>query len=301
MANEITSANLPQAIVRLVADQVLPALRPNFLMANLVNRDWDGPMAQSGDTVSVPIAPVLTANNIAEAGSVTNQNASLGNVSIVLDRHVETSFAIPDVTKLVAKPDLAQVFMGSAALALATNIEQALFGLYPALNVNTAVGSSGVDLTESLIEQAETALFNAQVPMAQTKYLVLNGNQYSKARQLTRFTEMQTSGDSKAIVEGVIGNVKGFQVFRSQLVPRPASTTYNLAFTRDAMVLVSRRLPLPLAGTGAVGTYLDANGIVARLIMSYNPSTLAQQFTLDVLYGVGVLRPEFGIQVQTQS
>ena len=33
--------------------------------------------------------------------------------------------------------------------------------------------------------------------------------------------------------------------------------------------------------------------------MSYQPSTLAQQFTVDVLYGVAVIRNEFGIQVES--
>jgi hypothetical protein len=36
-----------------------------------------------------------------------------------------------------------------------------------------------------------------------------------------------------------------------------------------------------------------------RVTMSYQPNTLAQQFTVDVLYGVGVLRNAFGVQVSS--
>ena len=36
-----------------------------------------------------------------------------------------------------------------------------------------------------------------------------------------------------------------------------------------------------------------------RVMMSYQPNTLAQQFTVDVLYGCGVLRNAFGVQVNT--
>ena len=36
-----------------------------------------------------------------------------------------------------------------------------------------------------------------------------------------------------------------------------------------------------------------------RVTMSYQPNTLAQQFTVDVLYGVGVLRNAFGVQVNS--
>ena len=36
-----------------------------------------------------------------------------------------------------------------------------------------------------------------------------------------------------------------------------------------------------------------------RVVMSYQPNTLAQQFTVDVLYGCGVLRNNFGVQVNS--
>jgi hypothetical protein len=36
-----------------------------------------------------------------------------------------------------------------------------------------------------------------------------------------------------------------------------------------------------------------------RVVMSYQPNTLAQQFTVDVLYGCGVLRNVAGVQVNT--
>ena len=35
-------------------------------MGNLVNRDYEPTLAQAGDTVNVPIAPQLTANNLAD-------------------------------------------------------------------------------------------------------------------------------------------------------------------------------------------------------------------------------------------
>jgi hypothetical protein len=36
-----------------------------------------------------------------------------------------------------------------------------------------------------------------------------------------------------------------------------------------------------------------------RVTMSYQPNTLAQQFTVDTLYGCGVLQNVLGVQVQT--
>ena len=62
----ITSSNVANAIVKLVAADALPALVGNLVMGNLVNRDYEPTLAQAGDTVNVPIAPQLVANNLAE-------------------------------------------------------------------------------------------------------------------------------------------------------------------------------------------------------------------------------------------
>src|SRR5499425_3868048 len=125
----ITSTNVANASVKLVAADALPALVGNLVMGNLVNRDYEPVLAQAGDTVNVPIPPVLVANNIAEGGTVQTQNPSLGNAQIVLNTHAEATFQIPDVTKVLAVPDLLKVYMEPAVVAIAQKIESDLLGL----------------------------------------------------------------------------------------------------------------------------------------------------------------------------
>src|SRR5271170_2359348 len=138
----ITSANVASAIVKLVAADALPALVRNLVMGNLVNRDYEPVLAHSGDTVNVPIPPVLVANNIAEGGTVQPQNPNLGNAQIVLNTHVEATFQVPDVTKVLAVPDLLKLYMQPAVVALAQRIETDLLGLYAQFTSNTAVGTA---------------------------------------------------------------------------------------------------------------------------------------------------------------
>ena len=122
----ITSANLANAIVKLVAADALPALMGNLVMGNLVNRDYEPVLAHAGDTVNVPIPPTLVANNIAEGGTVHPQNPNLGNAQIVLNTHAEATFQIPDVTKCLAFPELMKVYMQPAVVAIAEKIESDL-------------------------------------------------------------------------------------------------------------------------------------------------------------------------------
>lgn len=300
----ITSANVANAIVKLVAADALPALMGNLVMGNLVNRDYEPTLAQAGDTVNVPIPPTLVANNIAEGGTVQTQNPSLGNAQIVLNTHAEATFQIPDVTKVLAVPDLLRLYMQPAVVALAERIESDLLNLYPLFSANAAVGSAGTPITEATVDAAESVLFSTKVPASAAKYLVVDSTTYSQLRQIPRFSEFQTAGEAglRALIDGAVGKMKDFYIFRSQFVPKTGSapvTTHNLAFARNALGLVVRRLPQPLPGTGAIAEYAELGSFGMRVTMSYQPNTLAQQFTVDVLYGAGVLRNSFGVQVNS--
>ena len=300
----ITSANVATAIVKLVASDALPALMGNLVMGNLVNRDYEPTLAQSGDTVNVPIPPALVANNIAEGGTVTPQSPNLGNAQIVLNTHAEATFQIPDVTKVLAVPDLLKLYLQPAVVALAERIESDLLALYGLFTSNTAVGTGGSPITEATVDSAETALFAAKLPASAGRYLVVDSATYSALRQIPRFSEFQTAGEAglRALIDGAVGKMKDFYIFRSQFVVKTGSapvTTHNLAFARDAIGLVVRRLPQPLPGTGAIAEYAELGSFGMRVTMSYQPNTLAQQFTVDVLYGTGVLRNSFGVQVNS--
>ena len=300
----ITSANVANAIVKLVAADALPALVGNLVMGNLVNRDYEPTLAQAGDTVNVPIAPQLVANNIAEGNSVQLQNPSLGNAQIVLNTHAEATFQIPDVTKVLAVPDLLRVYMQPAVVAIAEKIESDLLNLYAGFTANTPLGTAGTPVTEALLDQAETALFQAKVPASAPKYLMVDSNTYSQMRQIPRFSEFDKVGDAglRAMVDGTFGKIKDFYVFRSQYVQKTGSSpvnTHNLAFCKDAIGLVVRRLPQPLPGTGAIAEYAELGNFGMRVTMSYQPNTLAQQFTVDVLYGCAILRNPFAVQINS--
>jgi hypothetical protein len=300
----ITSNNVANAIVKLVAADALPTLVGNLVMGNLVNRDYEPTLAQAGDTINVLMPPSMQANNILDGGSVQVQNPTIASTSIVLDTHAEATFQIPDVTKVLAVPDLLKIYMEPAVAAIAQKIESDLLNLYAGFSANPAVGTGGVAITEATVDAAETSLFLAKVPPSQQKFMVVDAATYSTWRQIPRFSEYQTAGDAglRSIVDGTVGKIKDFFVFRSQFVAKTGSspvTTHNLAFTRDALGLVIRRLPQPLPGTGAIAEYAELGNFGMRVVMSYQPNTLAQQFTVDVLYGCGVLRNACGVQVRT--
>jgi hypothetical protein len=301
----ITSANVANAIVKLVAADALPALLSNLVMGNLVNRQYEPALAQAGDTINVPIPPTLVANNIAEGGSVQTQNPNLGNAQIVLNTHAEATFQIPDVTKALAVPDLLMVYMRPAIIAIAEKIESDLLGLYGSFTANAPVGAVNTAITEATVDSAETTLFSAKLPAIEPKLLVVNAATYSQLRQIPKFQSWTNTGQQgiDVILQGDLNKIKDFFVFRSQNVLSTGAggtlNGHNLAFAKDAIGLIIRKLSQPLPGTGAIAEYAELGNFGMRVTMSYQPNTLAQQFTVDVLYGCGPLRNQFAVQVNT--
>lgn len=304
---DITSANVANAIVKFVAVQAMPALLSNLVMGNLVNRDFEATLGNSGDTINVPIPPTLVANDIAEGGSVQTQNPSLGNAQIVLNTHAEATFQIPDVTKVLAFPALMATLMQPAVNAIVTKVESDLLATWSLFTANAAIGGTSA-MDEARVDLAEKTLFDNLIPQGEPKFLVISSSSASAARQIGRFTEFQTVGPDKgdAILSAYLpggspalfGKIKDFYVFRSQLVVN--STNYkNLAFHRNALGMVIRRLPIPLPGTGAIAEYGELGNFGFRIVMSYQPNTLAQQFTVDILYGIGMLRNTHLVVVQS--
>lgn len=70
--------------------------------------------------------------------------------------------------------------------------------------------------------------------------------------------------------------------------------SYNLAFMKGAIALVSRPLALPPQGTGVRGAVVNYNGFAMRVVMTYNGSSQGTLVTVDCLYGVKILDSSLG-------
>jgi N4-gp56 family major capsid protein len=294
----ITSENAALAIVKFVAAKALPVLESNLFMGRLINRDYEATLAQAGDTVNVPVAPRLAANNIAETGTVTPQNAVLGNIPVTLTSHVESTFSIPDVAKALVNVSLAETLMQPAMVAISERVENDILNLGPQFTYTAAMGTSNTLPTEALIDSVEAQFFKNKIPTTAPKYMACSADFYGALRQISRFSEERMiGGDAAPILQGELGKLKNMMFLRSQLIAPVASTTSNLAFTPDSMALVVRKLDLPLPGMGVIATYAEYKNLTLRVLMSYNPNTLGAQFTCDILYGVAPLRQQGAIQV----
>ncbi len=294
MAN-ITTTVAQYFIPEVWANRALEVLRSNMVLARLVTKDTDVAAFQTGDILHIPYPGTFTANDKAANTAVTVQTPTDGTeVQVTLNKHKEVSFIVEDVARAQANQDLLDRYLNAAVPALAEVIESDLFALYA--SVTGSVGTSGTDITAATIRSARKELNDNKCPL-NPRHLVISSKDEIALLGDTNLATYFANSRAEAVAQGAIGQLYGFTVWMSQLVPVVAGTpnsTKNLAFHPEAFILAMRGLPEPPASTGAqAATIRDPeSGLVVRVLYAYNPSYLGVQVTLDVLYGVKVLRDE---------
>lgn len=290
MAN-ITLAEVDVAIPEFWSATALGALKANTVMAQLVRRDFDNELATHGDTVNVTRRGALVVNDKAANVGVTLQTPSNTSTPIVLDQHKEVSFIVEDIASAKAIDD-ALDYVEDAAIVIAENVDSQLLGL-----VGTAgaqVGAYADDLDIPAIVAARKALNDTKTAQRGRVMVIGSGPEASLLSKI-QFTSTDFGGDTSkvAIIEANLGKRYGFDFFMDQQVLEDVATEIrNIAFHRDAFVLVSRTLPLPPAGSGALASTMSEDGVGMRAIKAYNASALGMQMTIDILFGVKDLRAD---------
>lgn len=298
MAELNTTTNAP-FIPTIVANKVIGALGSYLNLGRTVAKDSELTTQQVGDTINVPKRGAVTANSLAENGSVSVQDPTSTTIAVTLDQHYEVT-----VSELTFAQSLQQGgstlpgYLEDGVIALAEKIETSLANLWDQFTQLDAGGTNPqIDLTN-----VRKQMTTQKVPQLATRYGYVSAGFMAKLLQQTAYITPGVAPGNETLESGVVTRVSGFNLFEGQLVVRSGSpgVDRNLFYTRNAMVLATRPQPLPEAGTGAVGAnVIDGNGIALQVVKSYNSSKLANQFTCHVVWGVKAMDTRLGVELDS--
>jgi hypothetical protein len=296
----ITTTEVGDSLATIIAAEALGRLRSNTILARLVARDWDNEVATHGQTVKIPFRGSLSVNDKAANTVYTLQTPDDSAVSVTLNKHKEVSFVIEDIAKALARPDFLMGYIDDGILALAEQIDGDLAALYSGFSqsIDATAGAGPLDTADFI--EARRLLSTAKAPLTQ-RYAVLHPDAAAELLTVDKFVNRDYRGpaEESALVNGYLGNFAGFTVYEDQNVKVASGEEKNLFFNRNAMVLVTRPLPAPAAGTGVVTKTMDEDGVGIRVMISYQHTLGGHMVTLDCLYGVAELRDNHGVVVRT--
>lgn len=224
------------AIVQFVPEIWSPAilqnLRNSLVYGSLCNRDYEGEIANAGDTVHItsftdPAVRSYTKNSDISWDLLTDATRAL-----VVDQADYFAFTVDDIDRRQALPGFVAKASQGAAYNLANEVDSYVSGLMVTATDQTAqdIGlvacTSAADVYDKLLVPMRTKLNRNKIPMA-GRWAVVSPEIYAYLLKDERFITANESGTTQGLREGFVGRAAGFEIYESNTVPEPTAGTYH--------------------------------------------------------------------------
>ena len=254
---------------------ILEALRAKLVFPSLCNRDYEGDIREAGDTVHITGYNDVTVHEYVRGQAITVDDVTDKEAAVLkIDQSDYFAFKVNDLDKTQAKADLTGKFTNSAADNMMKNVENYISNL-----MDTAVSTPAKTVSVGTPADAYLAVVEAgrkldvqNVP-DEGRWLVVSPDFYALLLQDSRFIEGTEAGHN-TLLNGVVGQVRGFTVVKSNNVPSKKASPDTQSI---------------LAGTNAAVTFAQQVSKVEAMRMQTDFADMVRG--LD-LYGAKVIRPE---------
>lgn len=254
---------------------ILEALRAKLVFPSLCNRDYEGDIREAGDTVHITGYNDVTVRKYVRGQAITVDDVNDKEAAVLeINQSDYFAFKVNDLDKAQAKADMTGKFTNSAAYNMMKNVENYISNLMDAAvetPAKTVAVGTPADAYLAVVE-AGRKLDVQNVP-DEGRWLVVSPDFYALLLQDSRFIEGTEAGHN-TLLNGVVGQVRGFTVVKSNNVPRKSSSPDTQSI---------------LAGTNAAVTFAQQVSKVEAMRMQTDFADMVRG--LD-LYGAKVIRPE---------
>jgi hypothetical protein len=282
----------------------LERLNSNLVVTSLItnySQEARNQGTRMSAAVRVPIRGALSAATKTPGTPATYQQAATTKADIAITTHETVDFLVEDYGGLF-DPSTIEGYMVDAGSTLAESIENDVIGLYASAGATKGTATAGItmDLLGTLQKDAMEAKWRGN----ESSYLVVGPEGYYDLWNLAQLTQYAIEGgDQRTLRNGYLGQLGGFETFKSNLIPAVAGSPtgeHCMAFQKEAMGIAfvdmsTNGLP---AGYGA-GVQIqpmnkeDDNGNLIysmRSIVGYSQTNRGMTVSVDSIWGVGVVR-----------
>tara|TARA_R110000851_G_scaffold39391_1_gene100225 strand:- start:64 stop:1017 length:954 start_codon:yes stop_codon:yes gene_type:complete len=284
------------------SDEVIAAYEKSLVLAPLTKKI--AMQGKKGDTIHIPKPTRGVASAKAENTAVTIQNATEGEVQVVINKHFEYSRMIEDITNVQALASLRQFYTGDAGYALGKQVDDDLFTLGKSFgdgdgsnfvtsatfynDVSTGTTAYAVDqvvvgdiFDDSFLRDMIQKMDDADTPM-DGRSLVIPPAMRNAIMGVDRYVSSDFV-NGQGVANGKIGELYGVDIYVSTNCPVLETASENSAGGAIRGAMLCHKDTMVLA---------EQQGI--RSQTQYKQEFLGTLYTADRLYGTQVLRPETG-------
>jgi hypothetical protein len=258
------------------SSEILVNLRNALVYGALCNRDYEGDIAEAGDTVHITSFGAPTISSYSKYTPLNYEQLSDDTRALTIDQQKSFSFAVDDIDKRQALGGFVGQAMSDAAHGLAEVTDIYLAGVMKAAIDGGAqdLGAITIDISNAnaygdVLVAMRTKLNRSKCPKM-GRWAVVPPEVYAALLQDSRFVDASQAADSgRALREGAVGRVVGFDIFESNNVPTDTTATWNviaghpLATTYAEQIIETEALRLQdYFGDGLRGLHVYGSKVV---------------------------------------
>lgn len=236
---------------------LLVALRKSLVYAGpgIVNRDYEGDIAQAGDTVRItsisdPTIGTYTANSTV----ITPEELTDAQRTLVIDQAKYFAFFVDDVDARQAKGNVIPEAMRRAAYKLADTVDQYVAALYTGIPAANVVTAATIDISNptSWATEAAKAYNDVLVPLkvkldeanipTEGRYCVIPPVFHGVLLRDDRFVRADASGTTEGLRNGFVGRAAGFDILMSNNTPVPSANQNVITAGTDMAISFAEQI-----------------------------------------------------------
>ena len=273
--------------------RLLYALDKAHVATNLVNREYQGIIANQGDTVHINSIGAITVKDYTKNTDIADPEAlTTTDQTLVIDQCKYFNFQVDDVDNAEVAGDLIDTAMGRAAYSLADVADAYLLKTIAAgaASGNTVgAASAPIALTSANVYEnivkLRTKLDKANVPNP-GRTIVVPPEVYALLLMDDRFAKSDAAAGQSALLNGEVGRVAGFTVYMSNNVRTgtgtdtgktpyfeitaqvSTATTYAEQIIKTEAYRLEKRFADAVKGLHVYGAKVTDSSQIAKLIAS---------------------------------
>ncbi len=220
-------------------------LEKECVMLQCVNRNYEGEIANQGDTVKI-ITPAKVTISTLGSSSITYDELEPESQDLVIDQKKFFAFKINDIAHVQANTDIMIAHLANAKKAIEEVQDTYLLSMHSNVEKANTVGSD-----ESPIALSKTTIYEQFVKLALClknsdavhagirPWVVINPTIESYLLQSSEFISAHNVAD-KTLREGAIGRIAGMDVLVSTNLTATDNKYYVMAGTNEAITFASQ-------------------------------------------------------------
>lgn len=236
--------DLSNFISEVWSQKLTALLDKSGVMMQCVNRNYEGDIKNSGDTVHIRTFGDVTVKDY--SGSITYDDLTSPTDTLLIDQKKYFAFKVDDISKAQSNIDIMAGYLERAKVAIDLAKDSFLLGKHVDVPVENTVGTelAPVALTKDNIYTNFVAVAKAlkkanATSKGQKPWIVINPDIEALLIQAPEFIQANQTGD-KTLKEGSIGKIAGLEVLVCTNFVATAGKFYVLAGTNDAVTFASQ-------------------------------------------------------------